>query len=63
VGVKPLFISVGHRLCLETAVAYVMSCLTRFRLPETTRWADGLASRRPGRWLQEGIAALDKKDR
>jgi len=44
VGVKPLYISVGHRICLETAIAYVLGCVTRFRLPETTRWAHRLAS-------------------
>ncbi len=46
VHVKPLYISVGHRISLETAVDYVMSCTTRYRLPETTRQADRLASRR-----------------
>jgi len=41
---KPLFISVGHRISLATAIEYVMSCTTKYRLPETTRAADGLAS-------------------
>nr|VFK02093.1 MAG: Endonuclease V [Candidatus Kentron sp. LFY] len=44
VGVKPLYISVGHKICLSTAIAYVMGCITRYRLPETTRWAHRLAS-------------------
>jgi deoxyribonuclease V len=43
-GTKPVFISVGHRISLPTAVEYVMSCTTKYRLPETTRAADGLAS-------------------
>jgi deoxyribonuclease V len=43
-GVKPLFVSIGHRVSLETAVHYVMACVTRYRLPETTRWAHRLAS-------------------
>ena len=43
-GVNPLFISIGHRVDLETAIHYVMHCTTRFRLPETTRWAHKLAS-------------------
>ncbi|MBO9492914.1 deoxyribonuclease V [Thalassotalea sp. G20_0] len=43
---RPLYISIGHRISLNTAVHYVESCLTRFRLPETTRWADALASNR-----------------
>jgi deoxyribonuclease V len=42
--VKPLFVSIGHRISLETAVSYVMACVTRYRLPETTRWAHRLAS-------------------
>lgn len=42
--VKPLFVSVGHRICLDTAVQWVIACVTRFRLPETTRWAHRLAS-------------------
>ncbi len=43
-GTKPLYISVGHRIGLDTAIMYVMACTTRYRLPETTRAADGLAS-------------------
>jgi len=42
--VKPLYVSVGHRIGLETALAYVLACTTRFRLPETTRQAHRLAS-------------------
>lgn len=43
-GVKPLYISPGHRVGLESARLWVMACLTRYRLPETTRWAHRLAS-------------------
>ena len=43
-GVKPLYVSIGHRVSLETAVRWVMACVTKYRLPETTRWADRLAS-------------------
>ncbi|ADE16562.1 Deoxyribonuclease V [Nitrosococcus halophilus Nc 4] len=43
-GVNPIFISVGHRISLVTALHYVMVCTTRYRLPETTRAADKLAS-------------------
>lgn len=45
-AVRPLYVSVGHRISLNTAVHYVEACLTRYRLPETTRWADALASNR-----------------
>jgi deoxyribonuclease V len=43
-GVKPVYVSIGHRISLETAVAYVLKCTPKYRLPETTRWADRLAS-------------------
>ena len=43
-GVKPLYISSGHRISLATALEYVMGCCTRYRLPETTRHAHRLAS-------------------
>jgi deoxyribonuclease V len=43
-GVSPLFVSPGHRISLPTAIDYVMACTTRYRLPETTRAADKLAS-------------------
>lgn len=42
-GVQPVFVSVGHRVDLETAVALVLSCATRYRLPEPTRWAHQVA--------------------
>ena len=44
VGVKPLYVSIGNRVSLETAVRWTMACVTRYRLPETTRWAHRLAS-------------------
>lgn len=43
-GVAPLFVSVGHRVGLESAIGFVLACTPRYRLPETTRWADRLAS-------------------
>ncbi len=43
---NPLFVSPGHRVSLATAIAYTLACTTRYRLPETTRAADKLASRR-----------------
>lgn len=44
---NPLFISPGHLIDHETAVSLVMSCLTRYRLPEPTRLADKLSKTRP----------------
>ncbi len=42
--VKPLYISPGHRIDMAGSVTWVMETLTRYRLPETTRWAHRLAS-------------------
>lgn len=44
-GVRPIYVSVGHRISLENAVEWVMACTTRYRLPQTTRAAHALASR------------------
>lgn len=43
-NVKPLYISPGHRVSIDTARQLVMQCVTRYRIPETTRWAHRLAS-------------------
>lgn len=40
---RPLFISRGYRIDLESALAVVLACLRGYRLPETTRAADQLA--------------------
>jgi len=45
-NVKPLYISIGHKISLESAIAYVLDCTPQYRLPETTRLADRLASNR-----------------
>jgi len=44
--VKPVFVSVGHRISLNTAIRYTLACTTRYKLPQTTRLADRLASQR-----------------
>jgi len=43
-GVKPLYVSSGHRISLPTAIDYVLRSTPKYRLPETTRLADKLAS-------------------
>lgn len=42
--VKPLFISIGHKIDLHGAIEYTLRCTPRYRLPETTRQAHKLAS-------------------
>lgn len=43
-GFHPLYVSIGHRVSLATAVRLTRACVTRYRLPETTRWAHHIAS-------------------
>jgi len=38
-AVKPLYISVGHKISLEAAMSWVLACCRGFRLPEPTRLA------------------------
>lgn len=42
-NVRPVFVSTGHRIDLKTAVALVLDCATKYRLPEPTRWAHRVA--------------------
>ncbi len=50
-GVKPVFVSVGHRISLDRATDLTLRLSTRFRLPETTRQADS----RSRAALREGV--------
>jgi deoxyribonuclease V len=43
-GVKPVFVSIGHRVSLESAVDIVLQCTPKYRLPEPIRQAHHLAS-------------------
>jgi deoxyribonuclease V len=43
-GVRPVFVSQGHRVGLESAVRLALACTDRFRIPEPTRQAHRLAA-------------------
>jgi deoxyribonuclease V len=43
-GVRPVYVSSGHRVSLESAVNFVLSCTPKYRLPEPIRQAHHLAS-------------------
>jgi deoxyribonuclease V len=43
---RPVYVSIGHRVSLETAIQWVMDCTSRYRLPETTRWSHRLSKSR-----------------
>jgi deoxyribonuclease V len=42
-GVKPVYVSIGHRVDLATSIQYVLAGCRGYRLPETTRWAHRVA--------------------
>jgi deoxyribonuclease V len=44
-GIKPIYVSVGHRMTLDDAVRIAMLCCTKYRIPEPTRLADQLVGR------------------
>ncbi|MBE9543104.1 MAG: endonuclease V [Proteobacteria bacterium] len=42
-NVKPLFISIGHRMNLQDSIDVILKCSLRYRLPEPIRQADAHA--------------------
>ncbi|MBA7669295.1 Endonuclease V [subsurface metagenome] len=38
-GTKPIYVSIGHKIDLETAIYWVLKCCHGYRLPEPTRLA------------------------
>lgn len=38
-GVKPIYVSIGHKIDLQTAIHWVLECCRGYRLPEPTRLA------------------------
>src|SRR3546814_14728713 len=48
VNCNPLVVSPGHRVSMASAADLVMRFTAKYRLPEPTRLADRLASRRAG---------------
>ncbi len=59
-GVKPVYVSIGHRMDLETAVEIVLSVTSRFREPETTRRSHMLVNRLRREAEREGKDDLDR---
>lgn len=39
-NIKPVYVSIGHRISLQTACEWVLRLSPKYRLPETTRQAD-----------------------
>ncbi|WP_163853523.1 deoxyribonuclease V [Paenibacillus elgii] len=43
--IKPIFVSIGHRISLATACEWTLKLSPKYRLPETTRQADQLVNK------------------
>lgn len=56
-NVSPVYVSVGNRIDLSSAVELVLACAPKYRLPETTRRAHGAANKLR-RGEEFGIAAF-----
>ena len=57
-GVKPVFVSIGHRIDLLTAERIVLACTPRYRLPEPLR----LAHRRATEALKRQVGNLHQPE-
>ena len=54
-GVKPVYVSIGHKVDLRTAIHWVLECCRGYRLPEPTRLAHLVAG---GNLRQETHVAM-----
>ncbi len=55
-GVRPLYVSPGHRVTVTGAAGWTLACCTRYRLPEPVRRADRAAAQQKA-GLQAGVRA------
>ncbi len=55
-GVKPLYLSIGHRVTLPDTIRLVLACGAEFRLPEPT----GQADQSVARFKRERLARNDR---
>lgn len=44
-GIKPVYVSIGHRITLSEALELTLQCAPRYKIPEPTRVADKLSRR------------------
>lgn len=66
-GIKPLFVSQGHRISLPRALALVLSCCRGYRIPEPIRQAHLMVNRCRREWgsaadLDEGPLGPDEAE-
>jgi len=53
-GIKPIYVSIGHKVDLQTAIYWVMKCCRGYRIPEPTRLAHLAAGGNLGREKKAG---------
>ncbi len=56
-GVKPIYVSIGHKIDLKAAICWVLECCRGFRVPEPTRLAH-LAAGGNLKWEKEAVTAI-----
>ncbi len=56
-GVKPIYVSIGHKIDLKAAICWVLECCRGFRVPEPTRLAH-LAAGGNLKLEKEAVAAI-----
>ncbi|WP_298772863.1 deoxyribonuclease V [uncultured Shewanella sp.] len=55
-NIKPLYISIGHKISLESACEFLLKLTPKYRLPQTTRLADQAVNRARKAYLsQQGL--------
>src|SRR6266550_9565083 len=57
--VKPMIISLGHRISLETSLRFVLDCCKGYRLPEPTRLADKLS--KDNAWIERKQEEIEQE--
>jgi deoxyribonuclease V len=58
-GINPIYVSIGHKVDLESAIYWVMQCCRGFRIPEPTRLAHLAAG---GKLVREGETLTSEAD-
>ncbi len=43
--VKPIYVTIGHKISIQTAIRIILECSTNYRIPEPLRYAHFLAKR------------------
>ena len=62
-GTKPIYVSIGHKVDLETAIYWVMQCCRGYRIPEPTRLAHLAAGGKLERGKDTLVSGVDYQGR